>query len=51
MADARWTETKLTEMTLKEEKVLEKLNLVSTAKRLANMVSLRDQLSIRMYND
>ncbi|KAF8477882.1 P-loop containing nucleoside triphosphate hydrolase protein [Gautieria morchelliformis] len=29
--------TKLTEMTLPEEKVLEKLNAVSTAKRLANM--------------
>jgi len=29
--------TKLVEMTLPEEKVLEKLNLVSTAKRLANM--------------
>ncbi|PCH41503.1 DEAD-domain-containing protein [Wolfiporia cocos MD-104 SS10] len=29
--------TKLTEMTLPEEKVLEKLNTVSTAKRLANM--------------
>ena len=31
-------DTKLTEMTLPEEKVLEKLNTVSTAKRLANMV-------------
>lgn len=31
-------ETKLTEMTLPEEKVLDKLNIVSTAKRLANMV-------------
>ena len=30
-------ETKLTEYTLSEEKVLEKLNLVSTAKRTANM--------------
>ena len=30
--------TKLTEMELPEEKVLEKLNAVSTAKRLANMV-------------
>ncbi|KAL6298762.1 DEAD-domain-containing protein [Sparassis latifolia] len=29
--------TKLTEMTLPEKKVLEKLNVVSTAKRLANM--------------
>ncbi|KIJ57049.1 hypothetical protein M422DRAFT_149670 [Sphaerobolus stellatus SS14] len=29
--------TKMTEMTLPEEKVLEKLNAVSTAKRLANM--------------
>ena len=29
---------KLTEMVLPEEKVLEKLNAVSTAKRLANMV-------------
>ena len=33
-------ETKLTEMTLPEEKVLEKLNAVSTAKRVANMVSI-----------
>ena len=32
------TGTKLTEMDLSEEKVLEKLNAVSTAKRLANMV-------------
>lgn len=32
--------TKLTEMTLPEEKVLEKLNAVSTAKRLANMVGI-----------
>lgn len=32
------SETKLTEMTLSEEKVLEKLNTVATAKRLANMV-------------
>jgi hypothetical protein len=32
-------ETQLDEMTLSEEKVLEKLNAVSTAKRLANMVS------------
>lgn len=31
-------ETKLTEMMLPEEKVLDKLNIVSTAKRLANMV-------------
>lgn len=31
-------ETKLTEMTLPEQKVLDKLNIVSTAKRLANMV-------------
>lgn len=31
-------DTKLDEMTLSEEKVLEKLNTVSTAKRLANMV-------------
>lgn len=31
-------ETKLTELSLSEEKVLEKLNSVSTAKRLANMV-------------
>jgi len=30
--------TQLTEMTLPEEKVLEKLNAVSTAKRIANMV-------------
>jgi ATP-dependent RNA helicase DDX49/DBP8 len=30
---------KLDEMELAEEKVLEKLNAVSTAKRLANMVS------------
>jgi len=29
--------TKLTEMTLPEEKVLEKLNMVSTAKRVANL--------------
>lgn len=33
-------DTKLTEMTLPEEKVLEKLNAVSTAKRLANMVGV-----------
>lgn len=32
-------ETKLVEMTLPEDKVLEKLNAVATAKRLANMVS------------
>ena len=32
--------TKLTEMALPEEKVLEKLNAVSTAKRLANMVGV-----------
>lgn len=32
--------TKLTEMTLPEGKVLEKLNAVSTAKRLANMVGV-----------
>ncbi|CAL1701049.1 unnamed protein product [Somion occarium] len=36
--------TKLTEMTLSESKVLEKLNAVSTAKRLANMVSPRKAL-------
>lgn len=35
-------DTKLVEMTLPESKVLEKLNAVSTAKRLANMVS-RDE--------
>jgi ATP-dependent RNA helicase DDX49/DBP8 len=33
-----YPDTKLTEMTLPENKVLEKLNAVSTAKRLANMV-------------
>lgn len=33
------TDTKLTEMSLPEAKVLENLNAVSTAKRLANMVS------------
>lgn len=33
------TETTLSEMDLPESKVLEKLNVVSTAKRLANMVS------------
>lgn len=32
------TDTKLSEMVLPEEQVLEKLNAVSTAKRLANMV-------------
>jgi hypothetical protein len=37
------TETKLEEMDLPEDKVLERLNAVSTAKRLANMV-------IRVYN-
>jgi len=31
-------DTKLSEMVLPEEQVLEKLNAVSTAKRLANMV-------------
>ena len=34
------TETSLVEMTLPESKVLEKLNDVSTAKRLANMVNM-----------
>ena len=34
----RGTGTKLEEMTLEETKVLEKLNMVSTAKRLAHMV-------------
>lgn len=33
-------DTKLSEMVLPEEQVLEKLNAVSTAKRLANMVRL-----------
>ena len=32
------SDTKLEEMTLPEERVLEKLSAVSTAKRLANMV-------------
>jgi ATP-dependent RNA helicase DDX49/DBP8 len=32
------TDTRLEEMTMNEEKVLEKLNTVSTAKRVANMV-------------
>jgi ATP-dependent RNA helicase DDX49/DBP8 len=36
--DTVTVDTKLTEMTLSEGKVLEKLNAVSTAKRLANMV-------------
>lgn len=35
-------DTKLSEMVLPEEQVLEKLNAVSTAKRLANMVSSSD---------
>jgi hypothetical protein len=34
-----YSETKLEEMNLPEDKVLEKLNSVSMAKRLANMVS------------
>ena len=33
------TETKLVEMILPESKMLEKLNTVSTAKRVANIVS------------
>jgi len=33
-------DTRLEEMVLPESKVLEKLNTVSTAKRLANMVSI-----------
>jgi len=36
--DVELTGTELTEMALSESKVLEKLNTVSTAKRLANMV-------------
>jgi ATP-dependent RNA helicase DDX49/DBP8 len=34
----RWADTRLEEMTLPEARVLEKLNVVATAKRLANMV-------------
>ena len=34
------SDTKLEEMTLPEERVLEKLDAVSTAKRLANMVRI-----------
>lgn len=37
IADSLSVETKLTEMELPESKVLESLNAVSTAKRLANM--------------
>lgn len=51
-------ETKLLEMVLPESKVLDKLNAVSTAKRLATMVSssvpadrpmLSDRLDYRSY--
>ncbi|KAG5646588.1 hypothetical protein DXG03_002892 [Asterophora parasitica] len=40
----RFVETKLVEMTLPEAKVLERLNKVSTAKRVAKMVGDRDEL-------
>ena len=39
-------DTKLSEMVLPEEQVLEKLNAVSTAKRLANMVRFISILQI-----
>lgn len=39
VAHVIFLDTKLSEMTIPESKVLEKLNAVSTAKRLANMVS------------
>ena len=38
-------DTKLSEMSLPEEQVLEKLNAVSTAKRLANMVRVFSRLT------
>lgn len=41
-------DTKLSEMVLPEEQVLEKLNAVSTAKRLANMV--RFVSILRLFN-
>jgi ATP-dependent RNA helicase DDX49/DBP8 len=41
-------DTKLEEMSIPESKVLEKLNAVSTAKRLANMVCLHSKISLRI---